>query len=199
MMARIISPHSLSGNPKTAHSFTRSCCKRDASISNAETLYPPVLIISTDCRPRMRKYPSEYSTASPVLNHPLTNSFFVASGLFQYSLNTFAPLTKSSPFADSPSKRGTSWSLSWSFSLTSTPGKGFPTNPARRADSGCKGFVRHMPISVIPYRSNKVCPVMRFQYSNTGGGNAADPLTMRRRFEHDFRSTSFSFLSLRES
>lgn len=35
-----------------------------------------------------------------------------------------------------------------------------------------------MPISVIPYLSSKVCPVMLFHFSRTGTGRAAEPDTI---------------------
>jgi len=45
---------------------------------------------------------SNYVHVLPVLNHPSSvNVSAVASGLFQYSLNTLSPLTRSSP--ESPS------------------------------------------------------------------------------------------------
>ena len=45
------SPHSGSGRPTTATSRTAGCSRSTSSISKAETLYPPVLMISTLLRP----------------------------------------------------------------------------------------------------------------------------------------------------
>lgn len=36
------------------------------------------------------------------------------------------------------------------------------------ADCGCSGFVSAMPISDMPYRSNRKCPEIAFQVLNTG-------------------------------
>ena len=48
------SPHSGSGRPTTATSRTAGCSRTASSISRAETLYPPVLRMSTLLRPRIR-------------------------------------------------------------------------------------------------------------------------------------------------
>ena len=47
-------------------------------------LYPPLLMMSTEVRPRMRYVPSAYAVVSPVLNQPSANASRVASSLFQY-------------------------------------------------------------------------------------------------------------------
>lgn len=49
--------------------------------------------------------------------------------------------------------------------------------PGRRA-AGVRGLDRAMPISVIPYLSSRVWPVMFFHFSSTGRGRAADPETI---------------------
>lgn len=48
--------------------------------------------------------------------------------------------------------------------------------PGRRA--AVRGLDRAMPISVIPYLSSRVWPVMFFHFSSTGRGRAADPETI---------------------
>lgn len=48
--------------------------------------------------------------------------------------------------------------------------------PGTRAP--CKGLESAIPISVIPYLSSKVCPVMLFHFSRTGTGRAAEPDTI---------------------
>src|SRR5262249_36875139 len=87
------SPHSSSGTPSTAHSAIDGCSRRASSISSAESLCPPDLMISTLVRPRILYTPFSTTDISPVRNHPSRNAFLVASGFPQYSLNTLGPRT----------------------------------------------------------------------------------------------------------
>src|SRR3990167_5285290 len=124
--AHTLSPHSSSPRPTTAHSSISGCPLRTSSISSAEILYPPLLIISTDFLPRILYAPSPLLSArSPVLNHPPSiKAPLVDSGLFQYSRKTFFPLTIISP---APSPLITP-PLS-SITPTPPPGRGIPARP----------------------------------------------------------------------
>lgn len=135
---------------------------------------------------------------SPVLNHPSSvNSLLVASGLSKYSLKTLDPGTNSNPtlkmsfqgYLDKrpftsklPSTgvsfvwiRYPSWSdvantsvdSGWRI-LQDTPGKGRPTCPGNRSDTGMSGLVSAMPISVMPYLSSNMCPLKSRNCSKTG-------------------------------
>ena len=42
----------------------------------------------------------------------------------------------------------------------------------------CKGFVKAIPISVIPYRSSRKCPDILCHFFKTGTGSAAEPETI---------------------
>ena len=123
--ATLTSPYASSGTPNTAHSAMRGCVSSTASVSSALTLNPPVFIMSTEVRPSIRQYPPSSLTAvSPVRKNPSgVNELDVTLGAFQYSLNTVGPLTSNSP--------GPSSSPGFTSNLTSTPGRGLPTVPAR--------------------------------------------------------------------
>lgn len=53
-----------------------------------------------------------------------------------------------------------------------------------------------MPISVIPYLSSKVCPVMLFHFSSTGTGRAAEPDTINLHRESPGKRESKSTFAL---
>ena len=59
------------------------------------------------------------------------------------------------------------------------PENRIPTHPGRRAPTN--GFESAMPISVIPYRSSNVWPLISRQRSSVFTGSAAEPDIMRRR------------------
>src|SRR5947209_9826654 len=104
------SPHLSLGTPATATSCTAGCASSTSSTSRGYTLNPPVMISSL-IRPRIASVPSApISPTSPVRKKPSgVNASAVASGLRQYPLNTWPPLSSTS--SSSPS-------------LTSTPGNG---------------------------------------------------------------------------
>lgn len=59
----------------------------------------------------------------------------------------------------------------------------------------CRGLESAIPISVIPYLSSKVCPVMAFHFFRTGTGRAAEPDTINLHVENHIRKHLRSFHS----
>mmetsp|Transcript_37375 Transcript_37375/g.80987 ORF Transcript_37375/g.80987 Transcript_37375/m.80987 type:complete len:231 (+) Transcript_37375:110-802(+) len=175
--AATFSPYSSSASPNTATSSTPSCSRNSRSMSNADTLNPAVLMMSTELRPRMANRLSALLLAtSPVWNHPSSsNASAVASCRFQYSRKTVSPLIWRSPGVSVPVTSTPSSTI-----RADTPGRGAPTSPSRLS-FGSNGLDRAMPISVIPYRSRRRCPDMSSHRRNTEDGNALLPLTMSRR------------------
>ena len=130
--AATTSPHSSFSMPTTQQSEIPGNALTTSSISKAEILYPPDLIISTEFLPKIRNPPISSITAiSPVLNQPSwVNDSMVASGFCQYSLKTVLPLIWISP--------GSSLDMISLFSSANraeTPGNGNPTCPATRFSS----------------------------------------------------------------
>ena len=130
-------------------------------------------MMSTLVRPSSRYDAFSRTATSPVRNQPSRNAADVSSGRFQYSRKTDGPRTSSSPGVPVSTSCPAS-----STSLTSTPGSGMPTHPGRR--SPVNGFESAMPISVMPYRSSSVWPLISRHRSSVFTGSAADPDIMSR-------------------
>ena len=117
---------------------------------------------------------------------PFINSFWVASGCLQYSLNTLLLFIINSPAYETFSSEYFSSTslLLWSTSLTLTPGKGCPTSPGLLYPS--KGLLRIIPVSVIPYLSSNSFPEISFHFSKVLIGRLADPETINLNCLHDY-------------
>uniref|UniRef100_A0A8W7P662 Uncharacterized protein n=1 Tax=Anopheles coluzzii TaxID=1518534 RepID=A0A8W7P662_ANOCL len=191
-------PQVSSGRPSTATSLVSGCSCSAVSISSADSLKPPDLMMSTEVRPRMRIVPFSYRAVSPVRNQPsASNSDAVSCGFCQYSRNTERPFTYSwpamvssccfellsaAPLFQNPSfSRPSSVSvrpLSCSTIRTLTPGRGIPTQPCLRlrcSPSCTYGFEMAIPISVMPYRSSNRWPVISFHRAKILPGSGAEP------------------------